>query len=99
MDAIPAGLITGGGITGVLVLLVWAFVKGWIVVGSVVDRLVADKDSQITKLWEANTSLTESVRKYTVSAETSAHALHEIERRAAANGGSAPPLDRGGVDV
>lgn len=87
MDGIPPALLTGGGLTGVLGLLIFSFVKGWMVVGSVVDRLVADKDAQIGRLWETVDSLTESVRKYAVSAETSAHALHELERRAAAKGG------------
>ena len=87
MDGIPPALLTGGGLTGVLTLLVVALLKGWVIVGTVVDKLVADKDAQITKLWSANESLTESVRKYAVSAETSAHALHEIEKRAAAKGG------------
>lgn len=87
MDGIPPALLTGGGLTGVLTLLIVALIKGWVYVGSIVDRLIADKDNQITKLWAANESLTESVRKYAVSAETSAHALHEIEKRAAAKGG------------
>jgi hypothetical protein len=68
-------------------LLIVAFLKGWIHVGSIVDKLVADKDAQITRLSAANESLIESVRRYAVSAETSAHALHEIEKRAAAKGG------------
>ena len=81
MDSgIPPALLTGGGLTGVLTLLVVSFVKGWIVVGSVVDKLVADKDAQIDRLWTANGDLTESVRMYAVSAETSAHAMHELER-------------------
>ena len=88
MWEVPPALITGGGLTGVLMLLIVAFLKGWIHVGSIVDKLVADKDTQISRLWEANNSLTESVRKYAVSAETSAHALHELEVRAAnAKGG------------
>ena len=87
MDGVPPALLTGGGLTGVLALLICAFIKGWMVVGSVVDKIVADKDAQITRLWEANDSLTSSVRKYAVSAETSAHALHELERRAAKGGG------------
>ena len=87
MDGIPPALLTGGGLTGVLTLLIVALIKGWVYVGSIVDRLIADKDNQITKLWAANESLTESVRKYAVSAETSAHALHEIEKRAASKGG------------
>ena len=87
MDGVPPALLTGGGLTGVLALLIFAFIKGWMVVGSVVDKIVADKDAQITRLWEANDSLTSSVRKYAVSAETSAHALHELERRAAKGGG------------
>lgn len=87
MDGVPPALLTGGGLTGVLMLLIVAFLKGWIHVGSVVDKLVADKDTQIARLWAANDSLTESVRKYAVSAETSAHALHELEERAASQGG------------
>ena len=87
MWEVPPALITGGGLTGVLMLLIVAFLKGWIHVGSIVDKLVADKDTQIARLWEANNSLTESVRKYAVSAETSAHALHELEARAAGKGG------------
>ena len=86
MDGIPPALFTGAGLTGVLSLLVVAFIKGWIHVGSVVDRLIADKDQRI-KLQDATIeSLLGSVRSYAVSAETSAHALHELEKRAAKGG-------------
>lgn len=87
MDGVPPALLTGGGLTGVLMLLIVAFLKGWIHVGSVVDKLVADKDAQIARLWAANDSLTESVRKYAVSAETSAHAIHELEEISRSKGG------------
>jgi len=86
MWEVPPALITGGGLTGVLMLLIVGFIKGWIHVGAIVDKLVADKDAQISRLWAANDSLLESVRKYAVSAETSAHALHELEVRAAKGG-------------
>lgn len=87
MDGFPPALLTGGGLTGVLALLIVAFIKGWIHVGSVVERLIADKDKQISLQADTIKSLTESVRKYAVSAETSAHALHELEVRAAKRGG------------
>lgn len=67
--------------------LFWAFVKGQIIVGSVHREQLADKDAQIGRLWAAVDSLTASVQKYAVSAETSAHALHEVEKRAAKAGG------------
>jgi hypothetical protein len=87
VDGIPPSLLTGGGVLGLLSFTYVAFMRGWIHVGSMVDKLIADKDQQIVWLREANESLTESVRKYAVSAETSAHALHEIEKRAASKGG------------
>ena len=80
MDGFPPALLTGGGLTGVLALLIVAFIKGWIHVGSVVERLIADKDKQISLQADTIVSLTESVRKYAVSAETSAHAIHELEQ-------------------
>lgn len=80
MDGFPPALLTGGGLTGVLALLIVAFIKGWIHVGSVVERLIADKDKQISLQADTIKSLTESVRKYAVSAETSAHAIHELEQ-------------------
>ena len=88
MDAsgIPPALITGGGLTTTLALLIWAFIKGWVVVGTVHKEQLGDKDAQITQLWKTVESLTESVRKYAVSAETTAHALHEVEKRAAKGG-------------
>lgn len=86
MDGIPPALLAAGSWFGSTVVLFIALAKGWLHVGSTVDKLTADKDNQITKLWAANESLTESVRKYAVSAETSAHALHEIEKRAAQGG-------------
>jgi len=85
-SGIPPALLTGGGLTGTLALLIWAFIKGWIVVGNVHREQLSDKDAQISQLWGTVNSLTESVRKYAVSAETAAHALHEVERRAAKGG-------------
>lgn len=84
MDGIPPALLTGGGLTGVLTLLIVAFIKGWLVVGSVHREQLADKDAQIVRLWDTVGSLTESVRKYAISAETAAYALHEVERVAKA---------------
>ena len=84
VDQIPPALLTGGGLTGVLTLLIVAFIKGWIVVGNVHREQLSDKDAQITKLWNTVESLTTSVQKYAVSAETSAHALHAVERLAEA---------------
>ena len=88
MDAsgIPPALLTGSGLTGILALLVVALIKGWIVVGTVHREQLSDKDAQITQLWKTVDSLTESARKYAVSAETAAHALHEVEKRAAQGG-------------
>ena len=87
MDGIPPALLTGGGLTGVLTLLIVAFIKGWLVVGSVHREQLADKDSQITRLWSTVDSLTDSVRKYAVSAETAAYALHAVEKAAQSKGG------------
>jgi len=84
VDAIPPALLTGGGLTGVLTFLIVALVRGWLVPGSVHSEQLADKDAQITRLWGTVESLTESVRKYAISAETAAYALHEVERVAKA---------------
>lgn len=87
LDGIPPALLTGSGLTGVLVGLIWSLIRGWLVVGSVHREQLSDKDAQITRLWSANDSLTESVRKYAVSAETSAYALHQVEKIAQGRGG------------
>lgn len=87
MDQIPPALLTGGGLTGVLTFLIIALVRGWLVPGSVHVEQLADKDAQIVRLWDANESLTQSVRKYAVSAETAAYALHEVEKVARSKGG------------
>jgi hypothetical protein len=84
---VPPALWTGGGLTGVLTFLIVAFIRGWIVVGTVHREQLSDKDAQITRLWSTVESLTEAVRKYAVSAETSAYALHQVEKIAARNGG------------
>ena len=59
MDGIPPALITGGGLTGVLTLLIVAFVKGWLVTStthreivSIKDQQIADKDAQVV-MWRA----------------------------------------------
>lgn len=87
MDGIPPALLTGGGLTGVLAGLIWALIRGWLVVGSVHREQLADKDAQITRLWNAFDSLSEAVRKYAVSAETSAYAIHQVEKIAQSRGG------------
>jgi hypothetical protein len=87
LSIIPPFVWSGLTGSGFLALLFTGLYKGWIVVGKIHDEQIADKDSQITRLWASNESLIESVRKYAVSAETSAHALHEVERRAAKAGG------------
>ena len=86
----PTTIATGGGLTGVLTLLIVSFIKGWIVVGTVHREQLADKDAQITRLWNAFDSLAEALRRYAVSAETSAYALHQVEKIAAEKGGDEP---------
>lgn len=80
---IPSAVWGGLGAGSMVSLLYYLLATGRILQARVVDKMLADKDAQITKLWAANDSLTESVRKYAVSAETSAHAFHEVERIAA----------------
>ena len=87
LDAIPSAVWGGLGAGSMVSLLYWLLATGRLIQARVVDKMMSDKDSQIDKLWKANDSLTESVRKYAVSAETSAHAFHEIEKRAAQVGG------------
>ena len=86
LDAIPSAVWGGLGAGSMVSLLYWLLATGRLIQARVVDSMMADKDSQITRLWAANDSLTESVRKYAISAETSAHALHEVEKRARARG-------------
>lgn len=86
LDSIPSGVWGGLGAGSMLSLLYWLLATGRLIQARVVDQMMSDKDSQIDKLWSANGSLTESVRMYAISAETSAHALHEVEKRAASAG-------------
>jgi hypothetical protein len=87
VDGIPPALLNGVGVATLLVVLFWMLAKEHLVTGPAHRRELADKDAQIGRLWETVDSLTESVRKYAVSAETSAHALHELEKRALTKGG------------
>ena len=87
LSAIPTAVWGGITGTGFLSLLFVGLYRGYIVVGKIHDEQMADKDSQIARLWTTVESLTASVQKYAVSAETSAHALHEVEKRAAKAGG------------
>jgi hypothetical protein len=87
LSSIPPFVWSGLTGSGFFTLLFVGLYKGLIVVGKIHDEQMADKDAQITRLWATNDSLVESVRKYAVSAETSAHALHEVEKRAAKAGG------------
>lgn len=95
MDGMLPGLLNGAGIASVLVLLILAFIKGWIYLGAVVDKLIADKDRRLDLNDQTIQSLTDSLRKYAVSAETSAHAIHELERIAAAKERRATHRDGG----
>jgi len=83
LDAIPSAVWGGLGAGSMVSLLYYLLATGRLVQARVVDKMLADKDAQLTRVWAANDSLVESVRKYAVSAETSAHAFHEIEKRAA----------------
>ena len=47
MDNIPTGLLTGGGITGILILLFWLLATGRLVTGAAHLRELATKDAQI----------------------------------------------------
>ena len=50
MDNIPSGLLTGGGITGILVFLFWLLATGRLVTGAAHLRELATKDTVITEL-------------------------------------------------
>ena len=52
MDGIPPALLTGGGLTGVLTLLIVAFIKGWLVVGSV-HRDILRRNNLAVKIHKA----------------------------------------------
>lgn len=89
MDAVPPALLNGVGVGALLVLLFWMLAKEHLVTGPAHRRELADKDRQLLgkdtqlALKDATiNSLLESVRNYAVSAETAAHAMHELEKLA-----------------
>ena len=86
LDAIPSAVWGGLGAGSMVSLLYWLLATGRLIQARVVDKMMDDKDAQIGKLWAANDSLTDSVRKYAVAAETSAHAFHEVEKIAKGDG-------------
>jgi len=47
LDAQSIELLTRAGVAGVLAFIVLAFIKEWIMVGTTVRRVLADKDKQI----------------------------------------------------
>ena len=86
LEAIPSAVWGGLGAGSMLSLLYWLLSTGRIIQARVVDKMLADKDAQITRLWATVDSQNESLKKYAVSAETAAYALHEVEKQAAKAG-------------
>ena len=86
LEAIPSAVWGGLGAGSMMSLLYYLLATGRLIQARVVDKMMDDKDAQIGKLWAANDSLTDSVRKYAVAAETSAHAFHEVEKIAKGDG-------------
>lgn len=91
VDGIPPALLTGGGLTGVLTLLIVAFIKGWLVTNSTLmqfmaikDQQIADKDAQVV-MWRAvgETSQAQTV-ELLEHARLSTQLLTAIESRAKA---------------
>jgi hypothetical protein len=76
----PSTLLTGSGLTGVLGLLIVAFVKGWIYTSAQVDRICKDKDDTIVYQRDAIDSLIAATQNLAVPALTSAHAWRSVER-------------------
>lgn len=87
LSAIPTAVWGGITGTGFLSLLFVGLYKGWIVVGKIHDEQMADKDSQIARLWATVESLTSSTQKLTVNSDLSVQLLRSIDKTAAQKGG------------
>lgn len=97
MDGLPPALLTGGGLTGVLALLILAFVKGWLLTAAthkevveIKDQQIADKDSQVV-MWRAvgETSQAQTV-ELLEHARLATQLLTAIEARAKADSDRKP---------
>lgn len=78
---VPTELLKIGGPTGLVIVLFWALLKGWIVVGRVYDREVTRGD----KLEKIAEDATAALRKRAEADDLAVALLRSVERKAAAN--------------
>ena len=81
MDLLPPGWQDLGA-QGLVVLFVLMIFLGWLIPKRWVDRQLRDKDSQITRLTDANDRLIAAVQDLTITAHTGPIALRSIANQA-----------------